>query len=170
MRLALRGAQVAPQKHSQTAIASSLNDRVAREHLVQSAELAALWIAFCMRSKQAMTAHLLAAVAGNPQQAEAVGLIGGSLENLDREIRTFLDAHAPKYQHAVLPERTRGLVKATRRIGDGASFPAILATDARYEYLAAMLRRNGFAACLPPPPYSLKQRAARLFGLSARST
>lgn len=123
-----------------------------------------------MRNKQVMTAHLLVAVAGNPQHAEALGLIGGNLENLTREIRSFLDARAPKFSSAALPDQTRGLVKATRKIIDGNSFPAILATDFRYQYLVHMLQRNGFAACLPASPYSIKQHAARLVGLSATST
>lgn len=149
---------------------SSLNDRIAREQIVRAAELAALWIAFCMRSKQVMTAHLLAAVAGNPEHAQAMGLIGGNLEDLAREVRTFLDERAPKFNRAALPDQTRGLVKATRKIIDGCSLPAILATDVRYHYLLQMLQRNGFTACLPAPSYSIKQRAARLVGLSATAT
>lgn len=123
-----------------------------------------------MRSKQVMTAHLLAAVAGNPQHAEAMGLIGGNLEDLAREIRTFLDERTPKFSHAALPEQTRGLVKATRRMIGGESFPSVLATDVRYQYLQYLLRKTGFAACLPAPSYSIKQHAARLIGRSATVT
>lgn len=149
---------------------SSLNERIAREQIVRAAELAALWIAFCMRNKQVMTAHLLAAVATNAQHAEALGLIGGNLEDLAREVRAFLDSRAPKFSHAALPEQTRGLVKATRKIIAGESFPSVLATDIRYQYLLDLLRKTGFAACLPAPRYSIKQHAARLAGLSAATS
>lgn len=149
---------------------SSLNDRIAREQIVRSAELAALWIAFCMRNKQVMTAHLLAAVAGNPQHAEAMGISGGNLEDLKREVQTFLDARAPKFAHPALPEQTRGLVKATRKIIGGESFPAVLASDVRHQYLLHLLQKTGFAASLPASPNSIKQHAARLVGLSATST
>lgn len=120
-----------------------------------------------MRNKQVMTAHLLAAVASDRQHAEAMGLVGGNLDDLAREVRTFLDQRAPKFSHAALPEQTRGLVKATRRIIAGETFPAVLAADTRYCYLVQILRKTGFAACLPAPSYSIKQHAALLTGLSA---
>ena len=123
-----------------------------------------------MRNKQVMTAHLLAAVAGNPQHAEAMGISGGNLEDLKREVQIFLDANAPKFAHPALPEQTRGLVKATRKIIGGESFPAVLASDVRHQYLLHLLQKTGFAACLPASPYSIKQHAARLVGLSATST
>lgn len=122
-----------------------------------------------MRNKQVMTAHLLAAVAGNPQHAEAMGISGGNLEDLKREVQIFLDANAPKFAHPALPEQTRGLVNATRKIIGGESFPAVLASDVRHQYLLHLLQKTGFAACLPASPYSIKQHAARLVGLSATS-
>lgn len=149
---------------------SPLNDRIAREQIVRAAELAALWIAFCMRSKQVMTAHLLLAIADNPLHADTVGLIGGDLNYLAREIRTLVDGRAPKVTQPTLPEHTRGLVRTTHRLIGGESVPLVLATDTRYQYLLDLLEKTGFGSCLPTSSYSFKQHAARLIGRSPTAT